>query len=156
MVYAKSGYREYRTADGANGWSGATSGFGSYAESGAVREFAIPWSVIGGQPASFAWFGYVTSAGGFVYGQVPTENAGGSIGAAARYVRYYTVSSTADGASTAPFSRNSYVFNETADISDFGAISVYDFTMNTAGLTIDARQRRLEHRRQPARRPRAQ
>ena len=51
-------------------------------------------------------------------------------------MRYYTVSSTADGASTAPFSRNSYVFNGTASIINFAAISVYDFTMNSAGLTI--------------------
>ncbi len=137
VVYVKNTYREYRTADGANGWSGPTTGFGGLADNGStVRELAIPWAAIGGQPASFAWFGYVTSGGGSVYGQVPTENAGGAIGGAARYGRYYTVSSTADGLSTAPFSRNSYVFNETADISGFGAISVYDFTMNSAGRTI--------------------
>jgi hypothetical protein len=137
VLYAKSGYRDYRTADGAGGWSGPTTGFGAFAESaGAVREFSFPWSAIGGQPAAFNWFGYVTSPGGFVYGQVPTENSGGSIGTAARYDRYYTVSSTANGSSTKPFSRNSYVFNSATDVSGFGALSVYDFTMNSSGRTL--------------------
>ncbi len=136
VLYVKSGYREYRTANGSNGWSSATTGFGSYADSGTTREFSIPWSVVGGRPSSFAWFGYLTSSGGFVYGQVPTENSGGTIGTSARYVRYYIVNNTGDGASTKPFSRNSFVFNSTGDVSGFGAISVYDFTMNSSGRTL--------------------
>jgi hypothetical protein len=136
VLYVKSGYREYRTADGANGWSAATTGFGSYAAVGTTREVLLPWSAIGGRPPSFAWLGYVTSSGGSVYGPVPAENGGGAIGAAARYARYYIVSSTADGASTRPFSRNSYMFNSASDISGIGALSVWDFTMNTAGRTL--------------------
>lgn len=137
VLYAKSSYREYRTANGAGGWSGPTIGFGAFAESGGtVREFSFPWSAIGGQPAAFNWFGYVTAEGGFIYGQVPTENSGGALGEDIRYGRYYTVSSTANGASTKPFSRNSYVFNSTTDVSGFGAISVYDFTMNSSGRTL--------------------
>ncbi len=138
VVYFKNGYREYRTADGSNGWSSATTDFGAYADSGTgnVRELAIPWSVVGGRPSSFAWFGYLTSSSGYVYGQVPTENTGGYIGSSARWGRYYIVNSTADGASTKPFSRNCYVFNNTSDISGFGDIAVYDFTMNSTGRTI--------------------
>jgi hypothetical protein len=137
VVYVKSSYREYRTADGSGGWSSATTGFGSYADNSSnLREFSIPWSAIGGRPSSFAWFGYVTSSGGFVYNQVPTENAGGTIGTSARYSRYYIVNNTNDASSVKPFSRNSYVFNSTTDISDFGPITVYDFTMNTSGRTI--------------------
>lgn len=137
VVYVKSGYREYRTANGSGGWSGATTGFGSYSDNGSdVREFSIPWSAIGGRPSSFAWFGFVTSSGGYVYNQVPEENPGGFIGTSSRYVRYYIVNSTEDGSSTMPFSRNSYVFNSTTDVSGFGAITVYDFTMNTSGRTI--------------------
>ena len=93
VIYMKDGYREYRTANGANGWSAATPAFGSYASNAGTREVAIPWSAIGGRPASFAWFGYITSSGGFVYAPVPTENATGAIGTAARYERYYFVSS---------------------------------------------------------------
>lgn len=138
VVYVKNTYREYRTSDGSGGWSGATSGFGSYNESGGnVREVAIPWSGINsGIPSCFTWFGYVTTSGGFVYGTVPTENAGGSIGTSARYERYYMVTSTANGAATKPFSRNCYVFNSTSDNNSFGAISVFDFTMNTSGRQI--------------------
>ncbi|WP_291087368.1 choice-of-anchor D domain-containing protein [Flavobacterium sp. BFFFF1] len=133
VLYVKSGYREYRTANGSNGWSTATTAFGSYAEAGTVREFSIPWSAIGGMPSSFNFFNYVTSSGGFVYAQTPTENAAGSIGTSARYSRYYTVSTTTIGSSTPPFSRNSYVFNSAGDVTSFGAISCYDFTMNTSG-----------------------
>ncbi len=137
VVYFKNGYREYRTSDGSNGWSSATSAFGSYADAGGTdREVAIPWSAIGGRPASFNWFGYVTSSGGYVYAPAPTANATGTIGTSARYVRYYTVSSTTNGSSTKPFSQESYVFNSTSDITGFGAITVYDFTMNTNGRTL--------------------
>lgn len=135
VLYVKSGYREFRTADGSNGWTSATSSFGEYAENGgtSTREFSIPWSVIGGKPSAFNWFGYITSSGGYVYAQTPTENADAFIGTSARYGRYYTVSSTS---STKPFSQNSYVFNSTSDLTGFGAISVYDFTMNTNGKFI--------------------
>lgn len=137
VVYLKNTYREYRTHNGANGWTGATSGFGSYSDNGTnIREVAIPWAAIGGIPASFNWFGYITSAGGFVYGQTPTVNAGGTIGTAARYERYYTVSTTTNGSATKPFSRESYVFNSTVSNNSFGAITVYDFTMNSTGLQI--------------------
>ncbi len=137
VLFVKNSYREYRTADGSGGWSGPTTSFGSYADgAGNTREFSLPWSAVGGRPASFAWFGYVTSSGGSVYGTVPTANPGGPIGTAARYSRYYIVNNTGNGTSTKPFSRDSYVFNSTTDITGFGAITVYDFTMNTASRTI--------------------
>jgi len=139
VTYFKNSYREYRNADGIGGWSGATTSFGTYGDDSVnVREIAIPWSAItgSGRPASFAWFGYLTSSSGSVYGTVPTENSGGNISTSAHYSRYYIVSNMEDGASTFPFSRNSYVFNRTADINDFGTINVYDFTMNAVGHTI--------------------
>jgi hypothetical protein len=137
VVYFKDGYQEYRTADGANGWTAATAGFGSYASTGGTdRELAIPWSAIGGMPASFAWFAYVTSSGGFVYGQIPVENGAGLIGTAAREERYYPVGGTSDGASVKPFSRNSYVFNRATDAAGFGVLTAYDVTMNSPGRTI--------------------
>lgn len=136
VLYVKDSYREYRTANGSNGWSDATTGWGSYAGNSNTREFALPWSAIGGRPAAFAWFGYLTSGSGYVYGTVPTENAGGNIGTSARYARYYIVNNTGDGTSVKPFSRNSYVFNSDSDLSGFGALSVYDFTMNTSSRTL--------------------
>lgn len=140
VVYAKDGYREYRTADGSNGWSTQTSGFGAYSTTGGAKEFSIPWSAIGGKPTSFAWFGYVAYVGGGAYGEVPLENnvggAGRVIGDAARYVRYFTVSSTTDLSSTKPFSRNSYVFNSATDVTNFGVFSAYNFTMNSSGKSV--------------------
>ena len=136
VMYVKTGYREYRTATGSNTWSSANTSFGDYAASGTVREFSIPWSAVGGKPASFNWFGYNTSAGGFVYNQTPNENGSGTIGTSARYERYYTVSVTTTGSSTAPFSRNSFVFNNTADETAIGTLSVFDFTMNSSGRFI--------------------
>lgn len=141
VAYVKNGYREYRTANGSNGWSAANTAFGAYADNAqfntsGIREIAISWSSIGGIPASFNWFAYLTSNGGFVYGTTPVPNAGGTIGASARYERYYTVSTTTNTAATKPFSRESYVFNFTAGNNSFGAVSVYDFTMNSAGLQI--------------------
>jgi glycosidase len=112
VAFFKDGYREYRTGDGAGGWSSQTAGFGNYASgSGNVRELAIPWNAItgGSRPASFNFFSYVTNGGGFVYGQVPTGNPGGNIGTSAVYSRYYSVLNTNNGASTPPFSREQNV-----------------------------------------------
>ncbi len=79
VTYFKNGYREYRNSDGGGGWTGSTSFYGQYADNGGnnnTREVAIPWSAItgGGIPSSFEFFGYLTSSGGYVYGQAPTDN----------------------------------------------------------------------------------
>lgn len=135
LLYFKDGARELRSAV-SGGWSAATTSAGDYASVGLVREFAIPWASLGGRPVAFAWFGYVTSASGSVYGTMPLENTGGAIGTAARYERYYIINGTEDGNSTWPFARNSYVFNRTSDWEDVGTINVYDLTMNSPGRTI--------------------
>jgi len=129
VVYFKDGYREARTAAG-GGWSGPMSGLGTYASSGNTREVAIPWSTIGGRPATFDWFGYITTAGGIVYGQVPLENAGGTIGAGARWERYYTVSNGTPFSGTPPFSRNSFVYNYVS--STIGALNAFDFSTSAS------------------------
>jgi CRISPR/Cas system CMR-associated protein Cmr5 small subunit len=136
VVYAKDTYREYRTANLINNWGAPSTSFGDFEFSGLVREVSIPWSIIGGMPASFNFFTYVTTSGGNVFSQTPIVNASGNIGTSARYERYYTVTSTANGSATKPFSRESYVFNSTTDNNAFGAINVYDFTMNSSGRQI--------------------
>jgi CSLREA domain-containing protein len=126
VTYYKDSYREFRTADGAGGWSAAATGFGAYASDGsAVRELSIPWSAVtgAGRPDSFSFFAYATSPGGFVYGEVPPENPDGFIGTSATATRFYYVASTADGASTKPFTLNftqsaTHVVNTTADTND--------------------------------------
>jgi len=109
VTYFKNGYREYRTADGFGNWSGATSYYGQYADNQSntnTRELAIPWSAItgGGIPSSFVFFGFLTSSGGYVYGQAPPDNPGAFVGTNATAVAYYAVLNTGNGTSTPPFS----------------------------------------------------
>lgn len=105
-AYFKDGYRDYQTANGANGWNFGASNFGNYASSGAgnVREFSIPWSTVtgGGRPASFLFTAYLSSSGGFIYGQLPEGNSGTN--SPGNWSRYYAVVNTNNGTSTKPFS----------------------------------------------------
>jgi len=109
VTYVKDGYREYRNSDGSGNWTGPTSNYGSYASNGSnqnTREVAIPWTAInsGGIPSSFVFFGFLTSSGGYVYGQAPADNPGAVIGTNATYTQYYAVTNTGNGTSTPPFS----------------------------------------------------
>lgn len=104
-AYFKDGYRDYQTANGANGWNFGAANFGTYASgAGNARELAIPWSAItgGGRPASFLFLAYLNSSGGYIYGQVPQGNAEGN--SPGNYNRYYAVVNTNNGTSTKPFS----------------------------------------------------
>ncbi|MFY7887080.1 MAG: beta strand repeat-containing protein, partial [Dolichospermum sp.] len=133
VLYVKNGYREYRTANGSNGWSAATTAFGSYSDNGSnVVEFSIPWSVVGGIPSSFNHFVYKTSSGGFVYAQLPSANAGGNIGTSARYERYYTISTTVNGTATKPFAQESYCNTQNATSTFSGTGTFFDFTVNNS------------------------
>jgi glycosidase len=118
-AYFKDGYRDYNTANGANGWNFGASGFGSYASgAGNVRELAIPWSAItgGGRPASFLFLAYLSSSGGYIYGQIPQGNAEGT--SPGNYNRYYAVVNTENGTATRPFSLDQTV--STNDIQFLG------------------------------------
>ena len=109
VTYFKDGYREYRNSDGNGNWTGATSFYGLYASNSSntnTREVAIPWIAItgGGIPSSFVFFGFLTSSGGYVYGQAPPDNPGAFVGTNATAVAYYAVLNTGNGTSTPPFS----------------------------------------------------
>lgn len=101
-------YREYRTYDGNGNWGPAVSNYSAYAgnpNNTNTREVSIPWSAIsGGIPSSFVFFGYLTSSGGYVYGQAPPDNPGAFIGTTETYTQYYAVLNTGSGTSTPPFS----------------------------------------------------
>ena len=149
VVYFKSGYYEYRIADGAGGWSSQTSTGLTYAQTGAgsgqSQEISIPWSVVpgGARPASFNWcsqkiYNNSLSDNG-IYGQQPAENPGGAQNAnlyTLNYLKYYTVSVTTVGSSTMPFSRNSYTHPFGVTNNSFGGITAWDFTMNSSGQQI--------------------
>jgi glycosidase len=106
VTYFKDGYREYRNSDGSGNWTGPTASYGAYASNSGTREVAIPWSAItgGAIPSSFVFFGFLTSSGGYIYGQAPPDNPGAFVGTNATATQYYAVVNTGNGTSTPPFS----------------------------------------------------
>lgn len=138
FAYVKSDYDDYKTDDGSGGWGTSTTNSltKNFNAGNDVGEFRIPWSAITGsaKPSSFNWIGFMSysGGGGGTFARVPTGNPSGT---SPEMVRYYTVSSTANGSSTKPFSQDSYC-HIGGDVSGFGAITVYDFTMNTGSATI--------------------
>ncbi len=125
VSYFKNGYREYRNSDGSGGWGNSTAFFGNYADNqnnSNTREMAIPWSAItgGGMPSSFVFFGYLTSSGGYIYGQAPTDNnIGGFAGTSASATQYFAVINTGNGTSTPPFSMEQPAGFSAADKAGF-------------------------------------
>ncbi|WP_133273703.1 T9SS type A sorting domain-containing protein [Hymenobacter radiodurans] len=146
ILFIRSDYREVRTFNReTNQWRDAVIYPGQYAQVGTdardqprVREFSIPWATINGaagRPANFNWLGYIAFPGGGAYGQVPIANPKGIIGTSANFVRYFTVLNTAVGSASNAFGPNgldSYSHSGPNE-NTFGAINVYDFTLNTAG-----------------------
>ena len=103
VAFAKNDYREYRTANGTGGWSDPTTAFGCFASSGTTRELTIPWSAVGGRPASFGILGYVTSSTGYAFAEAPNANPDGTIGLAATATKYFHVGSTGPASTTNAF-----------------------------------------------------
>lgn len=105
VVYAKQGYNEVRTAN-KNAWSKTGAITMCTGNNGTTREMVLPWAALGanGIPASFRFAAYVTSANGWVYGQIPTNNPGGQIGMNATFPHDFWVQSTANGSGDYPFS----------------------------------------------------
>ncbi len=94
VAYFKSGYNEYRLADGNNGWTAQTANALNVCVNGTTRELVIPWALLGGHPSTFRWLGYATSATGFVYGAMPAGNPIGAVGTDAAFNWTYVVSDT--------------------------------------------------------------
>jgi len=122
----------------------------AFAASGGNFEAQIPWNAINnnsGRPAAFNWFGYITdnNPGGNYFAKVPTANPGNILGTTlpnaintAGYERYFKITNTGNTTSTNPFSLDCYTFvrHTGVDATSFGAITVEDFTMNTANRSI--------------------
>lgn len=103
VAYIKSSYNEYRLADGANGWQAQHANALTVCSSGTTREFSIPWTLVGGHPSAYDWLGYVTSGGGFVYGQMPPGNPGGNVGTSAVFPWLYVIGDATPGTGDKPF-----------------------------------------------------
>ncbi|MBL7927101.1 MAG: T9SS type A sorting domain-containing protein [Bacteroidia bacterium] len=155
-IVFKDNLRGVYAANGSGGWNVASFGAGAfsltpsditanwYATGSNNRELKISWNQLtagAGIPASFNWFGYCSyncsNTCGGMYGAVPNANPGGTfaMGSTPDCVRYFTVSSTANGSSTNPTSRDSYT-HLGGSITNFGDIVCYDFTMNSPGQVI--------------------
>ncbi|MGH9584476.1 MAG: glycoside hydrolase family 13 protein, partial [Bryobacteraceae bacterium] len=150
VTYVKDGYREYRTSNGGS-WSSPTANYGAYASNannGNTREVAIPWSAVtgAGLPAQFNFFGYLTSSGGYVYGQVPNDNLGQVIGTSAAYTQYYSVINTANGTSTPPFSNEQPSGFSGADKSAFYHNTFDPFYRSSEGAVPENTQVTLRFR----------
>jgi Secretion system C-terminal sorting domain len=141
VLYFKSGYGEYRTADGSGYWSGSTALSGSdVSASGSVLEMRISWASLGGMPAKFNWFGTKVYSTGS-YAQMPTENPTGT--GEVKYTTYYNILSTASGAATKPFATKSLTWYTTrsgigyvtgggyAAYSGAQPAKLHDLTINT-------------------------
>ncbi|GAB2474560.1 hypothetical protein GCM10011375_24370 [Hymenobacter qilianensis] len=130
---------------------------------GTIKEFSLPWSRISttlARPKNFNWFGYniygfdpislepfiPNPIRGGIYGQVPRDNESSfrfnDVGDGRyedyNWTRYFTVLNTdTEGATTAfgPNGLDSYAHTGPLT-STLQSISVYDFTLNTAGALI--------------------
>ena len=145
VTYVKSGYREYRKSDGNGGWTGSTANYGQYADNGSnqnTREVAIPWSAItgGGIPSSFVFFGFLTSSGGYVYGQAPSDNPGALVGTNATATQYFAVLNTGDGTSTPPFSLEQPAGFSAADKAGFLHDTFNPFYRDQEGAVTEGSQ----------------
>lgn len=152
VIFSKN-KQQYSTANGANGWNSEVSFAAnqSYTENTpnvtkGIREIAIPWSVLGGRPATFNWLGYIAYPSGG-YGQIPRGNSSGSFSTNGSFNHYFTISDTGNGqvnseatlsysgVHNGPFSRDSYT-NVEGSVPFFGSILAYDFTVNTPEVQI--------------------
>ncbi|HSQ63532.1 MAG TPA: hypothetical protein VLM85_09980 [Polyangiaceae bacterium] len=105
VVYAKASYDEARTVTGSAWAKTGTVTVCASASNATIREVAIPWTSLGasGLPPSFRWMGYLTSATGYVYGQLPGSNPGMLVGLSATFTHDYFVQSTSNGSGAFPF-----------------------------------------------------
>ncbi|MCC3158062.1 T9SS type A sorting domain-containing protein [Hymenobacter sp. 15J16-1T3B] len=142
-VYWQDTYIEFRSTNGSGGWSAPSTTAADISRGssgGTSREMRLRWAALPGlsaRPSAFNWLGYEATTGSpyFIYDQTPNLNPAGNNGATPALSYYYTVSSTASASAVDPFSRTSYTFPG-GTVTNFGAISVYDFSLNTLGGSI--------------------
>jgi hypothetical protein len=131
-------------ANGVGGWGGESRTNVFVSTSGTSREMVLNWNTLTGSgiPASFNWLGYASNikndVDNYRYDLAPyNPDAASSFNTTApQFSYYYTVISTANGNATQPFNLRSYTFVGTSDNYQFGAIQVWDFTMNSTGRNI--------------------
>ena len=98
LAYVKSNYDDHRLASVAGVWGPNVTApeitMCVAAGVSNVREVKVPWSIVGGRPASFSFLAYVTSQSGTVYGELPLGNPNGAIGTSQPFTKYFSVASS--------------------------------------------------------------
>ncbi len=141
FVFVKPGYDDYKYFDGAGGWGPSTINgiIKSYNASNQVIEFIIPWSSLPDIEYTprygMNWLGFLSYAGGGggTFARVPLENPSGTNPDMGWY--FDTGYASFGGIIDFPF-RNKCYTHVGNDILNFGAISVWDFTLNSPGKQI--------------------
>lgn len=139
-THITNGYHQHRISNNNNTWPANTDNSGSITKtsSGNVQEIAIAWSLMGGRPAAFNIFFYIN--GGSPYGGLSNygANTDGTTNTNLTGRQYFNIASTADGSSTVPFSRLSYVNPNGANtLTNYGT-AYYNVTANSSNtITID-------------------
>ncbi len=140
-THITNGYHQHRISNNNNTWPANTDNSGSITKtsSGNVQEIAIAWSLMGGRPAAFNIFFYIN--GGSPYGGLSNygANTDGTTNTNLTGRQYFNIASTADGSSTVPFSRLSYVNPNGANtLTNYGT-AYYNVTANSSNtITIGA------------------
>lgn len=156
VLFFNNTNREVRVASGGI-WGSAVNGWGTYVSndngngtsSDDKREFSIKWSAMGlsGRPNIMNFFCYLqyrTGSGtpkqfGGIYAQHPIENPAPSTSSnqtlSADMYWYFHVPNMGSTPASTPFSFKSYTHIGN-DISNFGSLTAYNFTMNSGGKSI--------------------
>ena len=146
-IYWTSNYIEYKLRDGNGAWGPAitTATNISQSNSGTNREMFLRWDALPGlttRPMAFNWLGYQSYGTNpyLIYDYTPgtTRVTDNSTGSNPYYAYYNTVSNTSATGTTNPFAQQSYTFPMSSINDNFGAISVYDFTMNSQRISRSA------------------
>jgi hypothetical protein len=109
VVYAKASYNEARVlsagADASRVWGAADTSVVRVCTGGGgnTREEVVPWSLVGGRPASFQWIGYLaanpaSNTTGYIYGQVPVDDPGGANAGNETYTKLFAIPDATPGA----------------------------------------------------------
>jgi hypothetical protein len=143
-AYIKDGTTICKRTDGAGGWVDCASPTGiAFSTGPEVTEVTIPWVAITGSgwPASFNWFGYLSSDNGATnraFAHAPKENPsinGSSTPLDLSISHYFSVPHVGKYNTTGQFAHNSFTHNAGV-ISGFEPFDVFNFTINGPGASI--------------------
>ncbi|MDP5172092.1 MAG: hypothetical protein NWR72_17745 [Bacteroidia bacterium] len=142
FLFIKSNYNEWRTSNGADGWSTGTAFSIAFSAGAGILECRIPWTTItgAGRPAAFNWTGYLSYDNGGnngAFSPVPTGNpAVAGAGPLSSWIPYYySITNTNDGTPTKSFLWTSLAYRQDNSAAGTGGFvlnpgTYWDLTVN--------------------------